>query len=570
MRSSKQPRLRKQARLDIMMIVSVISGLLWCFGLSELDLDGRSLGAARIMLGALVLVDLLTSRWPLRYLIYSDGPLSMWPRQVVREGGGDPQIQENDFSIYMISGSIRWTSFCFIMSGIASITFTLGIFTQISCAICWVHVKSLSARSSAVQQAGDTLFRILLFWFIWLPCSKHYSLDAEFFGPVRAGGTSLNTVASTAYMIQVALLYQLPAAFKINRLWSSPTREESAIYYVLANVAFRRTNILTNWLLRHPELTSALTVVTPFLEHAAPIFIFGGRIPGLRLVGVALLVGFHWGLHVCMTLRLFPWICMAAWVALLPSAFWEWCLPLREVKSVPQESGIATWLYDCFSLVVCVLALFSALQSCLDSLPLPEALAQSISATHGWHMLSRIGRLLGMHQQWFLFDNPAKTSYWFRIKGIPKSRSDSGRGSAEGVEIEYDLHKLLRYHCSGDGSYSSLSPKLLADKIVLDSRINEEEDFEEVYGGALWRKFFQNLGQLCNEKTRPRYAAFVPHYVKALHSLWNQRGLHKQLGDLREVKCVAYWRDTSPIGNVSKAVVNCQVMWIVDTFVKDE
>lgn len=160
-----------------------------------------------------------------------------------------------------------------------------------------------------------------------------------------------------------------------------------------------------------------------------------------------------------------------------------------------------------------------------------------------------------MHQQWFLFDNPAKSSYWYRIKG----RTTSG---GERAGVEYDLHKLLRYHCNGP----SLSSSTLADQIALDPQKekNVEENFDECYGGALWRKFYQNLGQAFNGKTEPRYAAFVPHYAKALRSLWSQSGLRDQLGDLQEVKCVAYWHDTSPAARKEgPIVVNSALMWKV-------
>ena len=561
MRSSKRPRLRKEARLDILCIISLLCCASVWLGFGDISLDSRSLGVARVLLGTLVLIDLCTSRWPLRHTFYSDGALSIWPREVVMRGE-DPQIQSMDLSIYMISGSVQWTCLCFAVSGVGSIMLTVGIFTKFACLVCWIHVTSLAKRTSGVQQAGDTLLRIILFWFIWLPCQDYYSLDARMQISSSRVTTQVSSMASLAFMVQICLLYQLPAAFKVNALWSRPTKE-SAIYYVLANVAFCRKHFLTDWLVRHPEVPRILTLVTPWLEHAAPMFIFGNKIPGLRIFGVVSLIGFHLGLHVCMTLRLFPWICICAWVALVPSQCWDWALQHDggTVSSTPEDIYV--------SFIVSALALLCTLQACFDTLPLPQALSEPLSSNSAWHALSGAGRLLGMNQQWFLFDTPARTSYWFRIKGTAGN-------------TEYDLLKLLRLHCAG--TMQQVAPRPLAEALEMESpgkRDATSEGFDNLYGGALWRKFLQNIGQPTNSSSSKdqggaanknkkmassRYGAFVPHCVKALHSLWTMAGLRDHIGPLKQVECVAYWVDTAP--SVTTVGLNSAVMWNFNTFVE--
>ena len=183
-----------------------------------------------------------------------------------------------------------------------------------------------------------------------------------------------------AILIQMSLLYLTPAAFKVSPLWTAPTVSHNAIYYVLANKSFCRENIVTTTLLSYPVLLQLLSVVTPCLEHITPIFIFGSNIPLLRVIGIVILLSFHLGLHVTMTLGLFPWICMAGWVLLIPPECWgNWGHgPVLTTNTTNIDNNISPTVailaivYHSLHPCVCGAALLCSVHSCIDCLPGPH------------------------------------------------------------------------------------------------------------------------------------------------------------------------------------------------------
>ena len=165
----------------------------------------------------------------------------------------------------MWSGSPLVVSTLMVIAGIASLMVCVGFYTHMATFICWVHLYSLSTRCSGITQAGDTLLRLLMFWLMWLPCEMHYSIDAMLIDSASNQPTAhasiegtqnknILSLASAAILIQLSLLYQTPAAFKIDFLWTAPTVSDNAIYYVLANKSFRRDNFVTYTLLRYPHV----------------------------------------------------------------------------------------------------------------------------------------------------------------------------------------------------------------------------------------------------------------------------------------------------------------------------
>lgn len=276
---------------------------------AHFTLDLRSLALGRIGLGLLIVIDVVQSRWPLRGLFYTDQ--GFWPRTLILNGR-DPQIHPaRDFSLYMAMGSEFWITTSFVGAIVAGSCVVLGHWTQTSLFLCWLHMYSLFYRGSGIQQAGDTLLRLLLFWSMFLPMGKLFSVDRALGGDSSSSGGGSNnssgtgptivSVASCAVLVQMSMLYIFPAAFKVTPSWKRGT----AIAYVLHNYAHARNNVVTRLLLSDSRYTTGLTYATPLVEHAAPLMLLFAP---FRAVGVVVFVGFHTGLALTMRLGLFPFV----------------------------------------------------------------------------------------------------------------------------------------------------------------------------------------------------------------------------------------------------------------------
>ena len=154
-------------------------------------------------------------------------------------------------------------------------------------------------------------------------------------------------------------------------------------------------------------------------------------------------------------------------------------------------------------------------------------------------------RKLGVQQQWFLFDNPPKRSFWFRIVG------EDVQGN------QYDLHKMTLLYSqpptikstinwiksytttaaaaaapSSESSFTMFNRKNLTYTRTLDEQY-ETMLFEETYGNHRWRKFFQKL----NAPTK-LFNQFHQPYANSLNQIWKIIGMENKCGKLKKVKCI--------------------------------
>ena len=261
-----------------------------------------------------------------------------------------------------------------------------------------------------------------------------------------------NELATFGMLLQLDLIYQFTSMFKVSPRWSA---DGSAIYYVLNNLAFVYPPVGRDILLKFVPFSvlSILTKATLLLERCAPLLIF---VYPLRYVGVIAFITFHFGLFCSMRLGLFPLICIAGWIILIPSYLWSYDSKIEAAQdligsklngkgysNLNGASLFTTWVIFAFGYCVLVLlqilAIYLALVSNINTLP--KIVVKSPKLFNIFNLDSyfatfanryifempptiyQIARFLGQNQQWFLFDRPQEYSFWFDVVGWLRSNA---------------------------------------------------------------------------------------------------------------------------------------------------
>ena len=135
------------------------------------SIDYRSLALFRFTLAGLSIYDLLIA-WPFLRDFYSDW--GILPRSALFSSSG---WSYHYISIYNISGVPAVINILFIIHLIVSVMLLLGFRTRIATILTWFFVISLIARNPMVVTGGYVMFRLALFWAIFLPLGARWSVD---------------------------------------------------------------------------------------------------------------------------------------------------------------------------------------------------------------------------------------------------------------------------------------------------------------------------------------------------------------------------------------------------------
>ena len=277
----------------------------WFEGFFSLDL--RSLAVFRIALAVILLVD-LGIRYTDLEVHYSDGGLAPPAGAGLRSTG----------SVHCLSGSATFQACLFFLHALFAVALLVGLYTRLATFACCYLLISLHFRNPLILQGGDSLLRLLLFWGMFLPLGARCSLDS--LRASRPFPSRVISFASVALILQTCFLYWFSFALKTDPSWRS---EGTAVYYALS--IDQLVTPLGKTLLDYPGLMRFLTFATLGLELLGPaLLFFPWRREQVRLVVVALFLAFHLvGLNLCLRLGPFPYVCAAAWVAILPGIFWD-------------------------------------------------------------------------------------------------------------------------------------------------------------------------------------------------------------------------------------------------------
>lgn len=447
-------------------------------------IDPRSLAALRMGLGAVLLVDLFDR---VRDLTAHYTDAGVLPRTVWVQTMGPWRV-----SLHLMSGLSGVQGALMALAAALAVMMIVGWRTRLATLGSWAVLASLHSRNPLVLNAGDQLLLLLLLWCALLPTGRVWSIDRVVRGE-ESGERDLKpefSIATAGLLFQIAATYFVSAVLKTGREWRV---DGTAVYFALSNGHF--ASRWAEFILPYYGVLKALTFSTMALEFVGPIAAFVPVRWAWVRTGVAVsFMLFHAGLWVFMEIGIFPLVCIVAWFAFLPGAFWDalgraaaagWigrvlsrvgagvrsvCGPGR-VRRAPSHRVLRTTgeiVVQCAAGALFAYVLFWNIATVI-----PEASLPSEAKRPAW--------VLRFDQEWRMFAPfPRRRDAWLVVEAV----------LADGSTV--DLARSGR-------------------TVSLD----RPQDFREIYPRYRWRKYTSNIW-------REQNRAHLRSYVRWLAREWDR------------------------------------------------
>jgi len=302
-----------------------------CFGIDE-----RSLALFRVGLGLALLID-----WSLRLdhisVFYTD--MGVLPRAAALQFWDVKYLN----SIFFGTGTYWGVLALMLPAGPIALAVLLGWRTRLMSALALVFMVSWQIRDFTVVQGSDDLLRMLLFWSLFLPTGRCWSIDAALDTAPRpsAGADRVwLSVGCAALMLQSSYVYFMGAVIKSgNPVWFE---EATAVYYAMNIDQF--TTWFSPYLRAFPEVMAWLTRFVFLLELLGPILLFcPWATPKIRLLVLAGLIPMHLGFKLFLQVGMFPLVSLISLTPFVPGLVWNVLEKRLRLKRAP---AIAAMYFD--------------------------------------------------------------------------------------------------------------------------------------------------------------------------------------------------------------------------------
>jgi len=170
----------------------------------RIGIDDRSIALFRILVGVLIIIDVLLRFRNLNFFYTDLGPVKS--ELIISDF--------NQFSLlYYITDPIG-VSIVFIVQILLAIILILGYKTKTVFILSTILVISVDLRNPYVASYADTLFRLLLFWAIFLPLGNKWSIDSFRKNKSCTNHSILNQIAGFFILIQMLAMYFVNGSIK--------------------------------------------------------------------------------------------------------------------------------------------------------------------------------------------------------------------------------------------------------------------------------------------------------------------------------------------------------------------
>ncbi|MDQ3190011.1 MAG: HTTM domain-containing protein [Bacteroidota bacterium] len=458
-------------------------------------LDLRSLSLLRIGIGLVLLLDLAIRATDLKAFYSDEGVLPL--KTLFLHNWNLWNI-----SVHTISGLWQIQALLFIVAAFFSFLLLVGYKTTLSSLICWFLLFSLHTRNPLILQGGDDLLRMMLFWGIFLPWGKFYSVDA-YYKPEPLE-KQVFSVATIGYVLQILSVYFFAALLKTSSEW---TNEGTAIYYALS--IDQMVLPLGKLIYPFPVILKWMTHLVWHLELLVPfLFLIPYKNAFFRKTGIILLILLHTGISVSLFVGLFFLIGIVTLFGMIPS---DWIEKFDKIAS-----PVKIMLYNLYGFWIDYKNKFFKFEFNIKTLWKSSnkwiyrignaTLSVFIAYTLLWNFHTTrysfinlnnyntdfIGQLFKIKQKWGMFSPGVfKEDGWFILEATT-----------------YDGNVIDIYRNGNQVNY--LKP----------------ENIVSLYKNDRWRKFGENSIFKSNSYIRPLYCQFM-------FKKWNEANPHNKIKDLK-------------------------------------
>lgn len=274
-------------------------------------IDPRALAALRIAIAFLLLADL-----GLRTLdfsvFYADSGLLPF------------RVALNHVApFHALSGAYLYQAVLFAAAAILASLLLVGLYTRPVTIGSWLIFLSLDTQNAMVEIFGDDILRLVLFWCMFVPLGRVWSLDATR-GAAKGERPALTPVLSfgtAGLLLQVAFVYFFSGLLKTGPDWW-----ENGLGIP---IALARDWLVTPFGARLTqevdlELLKGLSFFVVGFEIAGPLLLFSPIATSrLRIFLVSLSWLFQIMLGLSFFLSLMPWTVSLVMLPFLPPVFWD-------------------------------------------------------------------------------------------------------------------------------------------------------------------------------------------------------------------------------------------------------
>lgn len=289
-------------------------------------IDTRTLATFRIGAGLLIVAEVL-----LRYrnfsLLYAEEGIV--PQAIASERTVDYAV-----SVYFLTTDSTLIALLMGLQVLAGLLLLVGYRTRTMTAMSLLFVISLDFHNPFVNSYADTLFRLLLFWALFLPLGERWSVDAR--QGLSGGRDSFVGIASALALLQMVYMYVRNGIHKIeSEQWTGDAWIGDVLTGDLALRELQPGAEATPLILGRDDITF---LVGEYTHHLTPILELGTTLWFYMMLSAWLLIVLHGryrypiillfaGGHAtfALTVRigLFPYVAMLGLTLFLPRQFWD-------------------------------------------------------------------------------------------------------------------------------------------------------------------------------------------------------------------------------------------------------
>lgn len=352
-------------------------------------IDTRSLALLRIGIALVVLYNLylISVSAPIFYSESGVLPLQL-NQEVVQEGGG------GYWSVLWFSETTNWFWLSVGLSSLAAVALLLGFQSTLATMICLIMVWSFQVRNPLVLTAGDILLRMVLFWGLFLPWGKMWSLDTVIAKKTRLHSVKITSMATAAIMVQLACIYFFSGIAKLDGSWSATALVQSLSLEMYVNGN-------GGWLANQTSVMKWLSYSVLLIEIVGPVLLFVPKACQFwRGVMMALMGLMHLAIWITMSIGIFSMVAMVTWLIFVPSDVWNrWLGHHNPMKRERKRSVRPHRL----SQGVCGVALVFVLLLNVDKTGWVRVLPAHANS---------LATAMMIQQEFKMFANPPKSSPW--------------------------------------------------------------------------------------------------------------------------------------------------------------